>query len=95
MDVSKQAQEAMILGQPVFGPDAPKERLLGRQISIGLAWFEVMGQDAAKLRQSIELPGFSTAQLHPGRRELMRLSNVRREQENRYSHLQITGRRLY
>ena len=43
MDVSKQAQEAMILGQPVFGPDAPKERLLGRQISIGLAWFEVMG----------------------------------------------------
>jgi len=43
MDVSRETPKAMILGQPVFGPDVPKERLLGRQISVGLAWLEVMG----------------------------------------------------
>lgn len=43
MDISRQTPEAMVLGQPVFGPDVPKGRLLGRQISIGLARIEVMG----------------------------------------------------
>jgi len=43
IEISRQNPEAMVLGQPIFGPEAPKERLLGRQISIGLAWIEVMG----------------------------------------------------
>ncbi len=43
MGLSKQHTRAMILGQPIFGSDVPKERLLARQISVGLAWIEVMG----------------------------------------------------
>lgn len=33
MEASRAAPEAMILGQPVFGPDAPRHRLLGRRLS--------------------------------------------------------------
>jgi len=43
METSMRSPEAMVLGQPVFGPEAPKERLWGRQISVGLARIEVMG----------------------------------------------------
>lgn len=43
MEISMRSPGAMILGQPVFGSEAPKERLMGRQISVGLARIEVMG----------------------------------------------------
>lgn len=35
--------EAMVLGQPIFGADAPRVRLYGRQLSVGLAYVEVLG----------------------------------------------------
>ena len=43
VETSRQHPESMILGQPVFGPEVPFERLWGRKISVGLAWFEVLG----------------------------------------------------
>lgn len=39
--------DAMILGQPVFGPEVPLERLYGRQLSIGLVHLECLGRDIA------------------------------------------------
>lgn len=42
---ASQAQpDAMILGRPVFGPEAPAVRLQGRKISVGLVHFETLGQ---------------------------------------------------
>jgi glycosyltransferase involved in cell wall biosynthesis len=38
---------AMILGRPVFGPDAPRLRRWGRQLSVGLAALEVLGPGIA------------------------------------------------
>jgi len=38
---------AMILGRPVFGADAPRLRLWGRQLSVGLAALEVLGRGLA------------------------------------------------
>lgn len=43
METSRQHPGSMILGQPVFGPEVPLERLWGRKISVGLAWLEVLG----------------------------------------------------
>ncbi len=43
MEISMRSPESMILGQPVFGSEAPLERLMGRRISVGLARIEVMG----------------------------------------------------
>jgi glycosyltransferase involved in cell wall biosynthesis len=44
MEVSMQHPAAMILGRPVFGPDAPFERLYGRKISVGLVRIETLGK---------------------------------------------------
>lgn len=44
MAASQQKPEAMILGRPVFGPEAPRERLLGRKLSIGLVHGETLGR---------------------------------------------------
>lgn len=43
MEVSRQHPEAMILGQPVFGPEVPLERLYGRKLSIALVHLETLG----------------------------------------------------
>lgn len=43
IEASRRHPDSMILGQPVFGPEVPLERLWGRKISVGLAWFEVLG----------------------------------------------------
>lgn len=43
MSASHAAPEAMILGVPVFGPDAPRIRVLGRRISNGWANLETLG----------------------------------------------------
>ena len=37
MTASQQHEEAMVLGQPVFGPDAPRARVQGRRVSNALA----------------------------------------------------------
>jgi len=43
VNTSQKHPDSMVLGQPVFGPDVPVERLWGRKLSVALAWFEVLG----------------------------------------------------
>lgn len=40
---SKKSPEAMLLGVPVFGPDAPPERVRGRQVGNAFAHLETLG----------------------------------------------------
>lgn len=47
MQVSLQNTSALILGQPVFGPEAPQIRLQGRKLSVGLVHFETFGKAIA------------------------------------------------
>lgn len=47
MEASHAHPEAMILGQPVFGPDVPLERLYGRKLSVGLARLATLGEAIA------------------------------------------------
>ncbi len=42
MDVSRQCPEALILGQPRFGPEVPLERYFGRRIGIGFTQLETL-----------------------------------------------------
>ena len=46
MALSEAHPDAMILGYPVFGPDAPAERVKGRRIGNFFAWVETLGQGA-------------------------------------------------
>lgn len=43
MSASAQSPAAMVLGKPIFGPDAPLNRLWGRRLSIGLTHFHTLG----------------------------------------------------
>lgn len=43
MELSVATPEAMILGQPIFGEDAPWVRLVGRQVSVAMVWLETLG----------------------------------------------------
>lgn len=43
MEASLASPDALVLGRPVFGPDAPRLRLYGRKLSIWLAWVEILG----------------------------------------------------
>jgi glycosyltransferase involved in cell wall biosynthesis len=47
MEASMRHPAAMILGRPIFGPDAPFERLYGRKISVGLVRIETLGSSIA------------------------------------------------
>jgi glycosyltransferase involved in cell wall biosynthesis len=47
MSASRAAPDAVICGKPVFGPDAPWIRLLGRKLSIALVRLEAAGKAAA------------------------------------------------
>lgn len=47
MAASQAQPEALVLGKPVFGPEVPRERLYGRQLSVGLVWFETFSKDIA------------------------------------------------
>jgi glycosyltransferase involved in cell wall biosynthesis len=42
ISASASAPDAMILGKPVFGPEAPRERVLGRKISNSFAHLETL-----------------------------------------------------
>ena len=42
MSASQRAPQAMVLGKPVFGPEAPRERVLGRKISNFFAHLETL-----------------------------------------------------
>ena len=43
MAASSAAPAALILGRPVFGPEAPLVRLKGRKLSVALVRFEILG----------------------------------------------------
>jgi glycosyltransferase involved in cell wall biosynthesis len=43
MAASQAQPAALILGRPVFGPEAPTARCQGRKLSIALAWIEILG----------------------------------------------------
>jgi glycosyltransferase involved in cell wall biosynthesis len=43
MQASRERPEALILGRPVFGPEAPAARLQGRKLSVALARLEILG----------------------------------------------------
>ncbi len=43
MAASQAKPTALVLGRPVFGPEAPQLRLQGRKLSVGLVRFEVFG----------------------------------------------------
>ncbi len=47
MEASRLHPDAVVCGRPVFGPDAPKARLYGRKLSVGLVRFETSGKGAA------------------------------------------------
>ncbi len=44
MEVSQRNPDALILGRPIFGPEAPLERLYGRKVSVGFARLEILGR---------------------------------------------------
>jgi glycosyltransferase involved in cell wall biosynthesis len=44
MAASAAAPNTLILGKPVFGPEAPQLRLQGRKLSIALVFFELLGR---------------------------------------------------
>ncbi|MDF3057374.1 MAG: glycosyl transferase family 2 [Rariglobus sp.] len=44
MDVSQSDPAALVLGLPVFGPEAPFERLQGRKLSVALAHFQTFSR---------------------------------------------------
>jgi glycosyltransferase involved in cell wall biosynthesis len=73
MRESEAAPGALILGRPVFGPEAPAIRLQGRKLSIGLARFEILGA-------GIDDPlfGFRVYPLEPMIRALRSTSFARR-----------------
>jgi len=43
MAASQAQPAALILGRPVFGPEAPLARCQGRKLSVALAWIEILG----------------------------------------------------
>jgi len=43
MAASREHPATLVLGRPVFGPEAPAARLYGRKLSVGLAWLEILG----------------------------------------------------
>jgi glycosyltransferase involved in cell wall biosynthesis len=47
MDASGRTPEAVVCGRPVFGPEAPRARLYGRKLSVGLVHVETAGRGAA------------------------------------------------
>jgi glycosyltransferase involved in cell wall biosynthesis len=47
MAASAHAPDALICGRPIFGPEAPRARLYGRKLSVGLVHFETSGRGAA------------------------------------------------
>ncbi len=47
MAASRRSPGALICGRPVFGPDAPRARLSGRRLSVGLVRLETSGRGAA------------------------------------------------
>jgi glycosyltransferase involved in cell wall biosynthesis len=47
METSIRSPEAVVCGRPVFGPEAPRARIYGRKLSVGLVRLETSGRGAA------------------------------------------------
>jgi glycosyltransferase involved in cell wall biosynthesis len=47
MEASMQNPDVLVCGKPVFGPEAPRARLYGRLLSVGLVRLETSGHGAA------------------------------------------------
>lgn len=47
MEASAGAPDALVCGRPLFGPEAPAVRVLGRKLSVGLVRLETSGRGAA------------------------------------------------
>ncbi len=47
MAASAAAPQALVCGRPVFGPEAPRARIYGRKLSVGLVRMETGGRGAA------------------------------------------------
>lgn len=73
MEISRRFPGAMILGVPVFGPEAPPERVKGRKVGNGLAELETLG---GGVRDS--LFGFRLYPLAPAVRILEGIRTARR-----------------
>lgn len=73
MALSQNHPGAMILGVPVFGPEAPPERVQGRKVGNGLAEMETLG---GGVRDS--LFGFRLYPLAPAVRIMERIRTARR-----------------
>lgn len=73
METSRGNPRSMILGRPVFGPEAPLVRLKGRKISVGLVRFELFGDGVDD-----PLFGFRVYPLAPLVRVMSRLRSARR-----------------
>lgn len=72
MEASRAEPEAMILGQPSFGPDAPYERVYGRRIG---NWFASLATLGGDIRDS--LFGFRIYPLEPSLRILQSIQTAR------------------
>ncbi|MFT3782495.1 MAG: glycosyltransferase family 2 protein [Nibricoccus sp.] len=73
METSRQKPRALVLGKPIFGPEAPLVRLKGRKLSVGLVHFELFGK-------AVEDPlfGFRVYPLDPLVKVMSRTSWARR-----------------
>jgi glycosyltransferase involved in cell wall biosynthesis len=73
MRASQAEPAALVLGRPVFGPEAPAVRLQGRKLSVGLVRFEIFGD-------GIDDPlfGFRVYPLAPLARVMHRTPGARR-----------------
>jgi glycosyltransferase involved in cell wall biosynthesis len=47
MEASMRSPDSLVCGRPVFGPGAPRARLYGRKLSVGLVHLETSGKGAA------------------------------------------------
>lgn len=73
MDASQAEPAALVLGRPVFGPEAPLVRLKGRRLSVGLVRFEILGSGVDD-----PLFGFRVYPLTALVREMVRTRGARR-----------------
>ncbi len=73
MEASAAAPGAVVCGLPVFGPDAPRIRIYGRKLSVGLVRLETSGRGAAD-----PLFGFRVYPIGPLIRALESTSGARR-----------------
>ena len=72
MGASRANPDAMILGRPVFGPEAPAVRRLGRKLSVALVHLETLGRGIAD-----PLFGFRVYPLGPLVRIMRSIRNAR------------------